>query len=112
MNRKTLVVIAVCAIGGASAAACQPEESNGGTNPLTDDGTYLVGEQIQPGTYAITPDAETAYWARCSDVACDPFSPTNPSVLLNDIPTGPGFLVIEPTDVAVELRSVTLEGPQ
>lgn len=111
MDRRTIVMLATCMIGGAAIAACQPA-ADSASSPLTDDGTYLVGEQIQPGTYAVSPDAETAYWARCSDVACDPFSSTNPSVILNEIPTGPSFLVIEPTDVAVQLRSVTLEGPK
>lgn len=113
MNRTTVALLAACMIGGATIAACQPNATTGApVNPLTDDGTFVVGEQIQPGTYAVAPDSELAYWARCSDVACDAFSTTNPSVLSNNIPTGPEFIVIEPTDAAVQFRAVTLEGPK
>lgn len=112
MDRKTVSMLLACVAGGAIIAACQPA-ADAAPNPLTDDGVWVVGEQIQPGTYAVKPDDDAfgAYWARCSAVACDPFSSTAPSVILNSMPTGPEFITIDPTDVAVELRGVTLDGP-
>lgn len=111
MNRNRIVVLGLAAIVGGLVAAC---DANVGDvpNPLTDDGVYLVGTDIEPGTYAVKPDGDTAYWARCSAVDCNALSVDNPTVILNSIPAGPEFLVIDPTDVAVELRSVTLEGPK
>lgn len=114
MNRNRIVVLGLSVIVGGLIVACDPnvDSVSDAPNPLTDDGVYLVGTDIEPGTYAVKPDGDTAYWARCSAVDCNALSVDNPTVILNSIPTGPEFLVIDPTDVAVELRSVTLEGPK
>lgn len=83
-------------------------------DPLVTDGTYLVGSEIQPGTYRVAPAenlfSEMGYWVRCADLACqvDMDGLDNTGLIANEIVDGPGFLVIEETDVAVELKGLVL----
>lgn len=89
-------------------------EDQGPVDPLVTDGTYLVGSEIQPGTYRVVPAenlfGEMGYWARCADLACevDMDGLDSTGLITNEIVQGPGFLVVEQTDVAVELRGLVL----
>jgi hypothetical protein len=67
------------------------------------EGLYLVGEDIPPGTYDGTPTSSVGYWARlkATDGAIS-------SIIENGITRGPFVLTIDPSDMAVELRGVTL----
>lgn len=126
-----VLVIAAVALGGggeetaAKGSEAAPAKSEAGVlpvaeytapvktmDPLTEDGTYLVGEEITPGQYRVTPDegAWVSHWTRCADITCSPSGTGGVlgSILDNGIVTGPSFLTIEPTDVAVELNGVTL----
>ena len=73
---------------------------------LTDNGVFKVGKDIQPGTYSYVvtghPDVG-GYWQRLScltgDIDC---------VITADTVNGPGYMTVEPTDVAVEVFDVQL----
>ena len=75
--------------------------------PKTDDelagmyykGTFLVGSQIQPGTYQTTGPTtqEDGRWARLSTTTGDPTA-----VIAYGIVNGPATITILPTDAAVE----------
>lgn len=57
-------------------------------------GTFLVGTDIQPGTY-VSDDNSTCYWARLSGTSGE-FG----DIIANDNVTGRGIVTIAPTDVA------------
>ena len=74
-------------------------------SPLTTDGTYKVGAQIQPGDYSYALSSSTGYWATCSDITCDPFG----GMIDNDFVTaGTGYLTISPSALYVQLRGLDL----
>lgn len=75
-------------------------------DPLSSTGTWLVPSQIPHGTYQITLNQEgrRGYWALCSDLMCEPGA----GMISNDLVNGPGYVVIGPDAVAVELSRVTL----
>jgi hypothetical protein len=58
------------------------------------DGTYLVGSEIQPGTYRST-GSSGCYWKRLSNLQGD-----LDAILANDDPEGQAYVEILPTDVA------------
>lgn len=75
------------------------------------NGQYLVGTgpgQVAPGTYSFEVTSYIGYWARCEDVACDITMASDVGLLDNDAPTGPGYLVIEPTDKSVIIKHLSL----
>lgn len=83
-------------------------------DPLTTSGTWLVGEEIQPGSYKVIPNGPSGmgYIARCSAAACS--MQGNGGGVLGDIlenkaVQGPAYIDILPTDVAVQTSFVTLE---
>lgn len=86
-------------------------------DPLTTNGTWLVGSEIQPGTYRVTP-AEgmfaMPYWARCADFTCSMSGSGGVAgaILENSTVTGPSFITIAESDVAVELQDVILTPTQ
>jgi hypothetical protein len=75
------------------------------TDPYSSTGTWLVPEEIAPGTYRVTLlSNRSGYTAVCADFACRP----GPGMIGNDIHDGPGVLVVPPDAVAVELKNVEL----
>jgi hypothetical protein len=66
-------------------------------------GLYLVGEDIPAGTYDGAVDGSVGYWARLKGT-----DGAIASIIENGIPKGPFVLTLEPADIAVELRGVTL----
>ncbi|MGY1653397.1 hypothetical protein [Geodermatophilus sp. SYSU D01119] len=58
------------------------------------DGTYLIGSDIQPGTYSSTGSSD-CYWERLDGLTGD-FG----AILANDNPQGQTYVQILPTDVA------------
>ena len=66
-------------------------------------GLYLVGEDIQAGTYDGVVNGAIGYWARLKGT-----EGAIASIIENGIPKGPFVLTIEAADKAVELRGVTL----
>jgi len=60
------------------------------------DGTYLVGKDIQPGTYKSS-EGGSGYWARLSS-----FSGDLSSIIANDLPQGPSIVKISPNDKGFE----------
>ena len=74
-------------------------------DPYSSTGTWLVPEEIAPGTYRVTLlSNRSGYTAVCADFACRP----GPGMIGNDIHDGPGVLVVPPDAVAVELKNVEL----
>ena len=67
------------------------------------DGTYEVGRDIEPGTYRGTVNGEWGYWARLRNT-----SGMVSGIVANNVERGPFVLTIVPSDIAVELRGVTL----
>lgn len=131
MNRTTITLLAAAATV-AGLTACVPIEEEAGTgsaatttwsytppsftapkttvpvkpDPYSTTGTWLVPGDIAPGTYRIQPikASKTAYYAVCATYACDP----GPGIIKNDLPDGPGVLVVPESAVAVELKNLTL----
>lgn len=76
---------------------------------LPDNGTLRVGTDIQPGNYVVSVGddwlmGDTGYWERLSCTTGD-FS----CILSNEVVTGPGYLTVLPTDVAVKVQNVQLQ---
>jgi hypothetical protein len=67
------------------------------------DGTYLVGKDIDPGTYRYEVVDDDGYWARLRNV-----SGSGDNIITNNIVEGPGYLTINKSDFAVEIRGLTL----
>lgn len=63
-------------------------------------GTFLVGEDIEPGTYATDGGSGMCYWARLSGLSGE-FD----DIITNGIPDGQGYVTIAATDVAFETTS-------
>jgi hypothetical protein len=57
------------------------------------DGTYVVNEDIAPGTYR-TDGGDSCYWERLSG-----FNGSFDEIIANDLPSGPSLVTIEATDV-------------
>lgn len=71
------------------------------------EGIYLVGTDIEAGTYRGEVTGELGYWAR--------LNATNgmvSAIEANDVVRGPFVLTILPRDEAVELRGVTLSASE
>jgi len=65
------------------------------------DGTYLVGIDLEPGRYRLTPlEGEIGYWARLGE---------GWDILDNDLGDGQLIAVIRSTDWAFEISNGTLE---
>lgn len=67
------------------------------------DGIYMVGEQIAPGDYDGVVNGKVGYWARLRST-----DGVIGAIIANGLPRGPFVLTISQSDVAVELRGVTL----
>src|SRR5574338_15620 len=82
-------------------------------DPMHDDGTYRVGEDIEPGGYIIRPDNSdvTVYWARCADAACivDFDFNDRTGMIDSDAFTTTSFLEVKASDYSVILNNVELE---
>lgn len=76
-------------------------------DPLTSDGRYKVGTDIEPGVYEYTPRKSDmpGYFERCADIACEIGTP---GFIQNDLVFGPGYLEILPTDAYIELSRLDL----
>lgn len=83
----------------AEAAANAPELPPG----TFGDGVYVVGTDIEPGTYHGEVTGEWGYWGRLRDT-----SGMVSGILANAVVRGPFELEVLPADTAVELRGVTL----
>ena len=79
--------------------ASQYEEPSAGDIP--GDGTFLVGEDIQPGTSQTDGGGEFGcYWARLSDTSGE-----LEGIIANGNPQGPTTVTIAPSDAAFETDS-------
>lgn len=71
-----------------------PDSESSEQNTIPGDGTFIVGEDIQPGTYE-TEGSEYCYWERLSGT-----SGAMDDVIANGVPTGPAIITISPSDEA------------
>jgi hypothetical protein len=67
-------------------------------SPGFDDGTYLVGSDLQPGTYRAT-GGRSCSWERLSDLTGD-----YDAMLAMDFPDGQAYVELLPTDVAFSVE--------
>lgn len=67
------------------------------------DGTYLVGKDINPGTYRYKVIDDDGYWARLRNV-----SGSGDYIIANDIVDGPGYLTINKSDFALQIHGLIL----
>ena len=88
-----------------SVRAASPTLEAEPADPYSSTGTWLVPDEIAPGTYRVTPMSNrSGYTAVCADFECRP----GPGMIGNDLHDGPGVLVVPPSAVAVELSNVEL----
>lgn len=66
------------------------------TAPIT-DGVYLVGIDIEPGTWRTDGTASSCYWARLRNLTGDD------DIIANNIGQGPAIMTILASDTAVEM---------
>lgn len=81
---------------GGAAASSQPEASPAPAKPSVpefDDGTYMVGSEIQPGTYRTKNTSGNCYYSRLSG-----FGNTLDEIIMNDNANGPAIITIAATD--------------
>lgn len=64
-------------------------------NTIPGSGVYMVGEDIEPGTYRS--DGDSCYWARLAG-----FSGSLDDIIANDNVSGTAYVTIDPSDVAFE----------
>lgn len=70
------------------------------TRSIKGDGTFIVGEDIAPGTYRSPPPSSgTCYWGRLKDLG----SGSN-SIIATSNTSGPSLLRVAATDFAVETK--------
>lgn len=98
----------VASTNSASARSASPTLEDNPVNPYNSTGTWLVPDEIAPGTYRVglLPGESSGYGAVCGDYECDPFG--EPGMISNDNYNGPGVMVVPPSAVSVELRNVAL----
>jgi hypothetical protein len=102
-----LLIILVNLVGGGGETDGGGDDAEGGNGQqaqdssegpdqgtIPGDGTFIVGEDIQPGTYE-TEGSESCYWERLSGT-----SGTMDDVITNGLPTGPTTITISPSDEA------------
>ena len=119
---RTLVWLGICLVGASLATACAvrspvetpvvgapgrtfpasaPPQLPGGYGP----GLYVVGRDIQPGTYrtrTVQP-ADPCYWARLRG-----FAGTDTDVIVNRVVFGPAVVTISPSEQGFETDSCGL----
>lgn len=99
-------VVEQAAEGQSDAARSRPV-----SDPLTDDGMWLVGDEIQAGNYRVTSDDRFGgYWARCADAECaiDMDGDESTGLIDNGFVTGSSIVHVGVSDFALEVRGVTL----
>lgn len=74
-------------------------ESDSGTT-IPGNGTFLVGEDIAPGTYRTDGSGNFCYWARLSGLSGE-FQ----DIITNGVPEGSAYVTISASDVAFETSS-------
>lgn len=81
-------------------AAIQTSEAIAAESTFSGDGTFLVGQEIMPGTWRSQGSQDppkSCYWARLAS-----FTGEAGSIIANENSKGPTVVTIEPSDVAFE----------
>ena len=74
-------------------------------DPLSTDGTWLVPEEIKPGTYRTSLTESLGYAELCADATC---KIGTSGFIENYVFDGPGVLVIPSNAVTVKLNGIAL----
>lgn len=75
-------------------------EPEGPSNSIPGEGTFLVGKDIQPGTYRGTPGSMgMCYWTRLKGLSGE-----LTDIIANDIAQGPTIVTVKATDKAFETK--------
>lgn len=69
-------------------------EAEAAANTIDGDGTYLVGDDIQPGTYK-SAGGDTCYWSRLGQGGAD--------IIDNNLGAGPAVVTVRSSDFALEV---------
>ncbi|MFZ4372789.1 MAG: hypothetical protein ACOYO2_06110 [Mycobacterium sp.] len=83
----------------------EPPEPVGPATTISRDGTFVVNTDVAPGTYKTAgPAGGSSFcsWARLNQLAG--ITDTD-AIIKNGIESGPGFVTIEPSDVAFASQS-------
>ncbi len=80
-------------------AEAPPENEGGGSTTFEGDGTFVVGEDIQPGTYR-TKGGDLCYWARLKNLSGD-FG----AIIANNAGDGPQVVTISSSDKGFETNN-------
>lgn len=75
------------------------EEEAVAANTISGSGTFLVGDEIEPGTYR-TSGGNLCYWERLSGLSGEFHH-----IITNGLPEGTSYVTIAPTDVAFSTQS-------
>ncbi len=78
----------------------EPAEDSAPSTTIPGSGTFIVGEDIQPGTYRTDGGTGLCYWARLSGLSGEFHD-----IITNGLPEGPGYVTIAASDVAFETSS-------
>lgn len=78
----------------------EPSDSSAPSTTIPGSGTFIVGEDIQPGTYRTEGGTGLCYWARLSGLSGEFHD-----IITNGLPEGPGYVTIAASDVAFETSS-------
>jgi len=94
---KTATVTQLVTVTASAEAPTQPVVA-GPAATIPGDGTFVIGVDIQPGVYkSPAPQSGMCSWARLKKLSgITDFD----AIIKNGNNTGPGFVTIEPTDVA------------
>lgn len=77
-------------------AALEQTETEIAANTIPGDGLWIVGEEIEPGTYR-SDGGQACYWARLSSTSGE-FD----AIITNGVPSGPTTVTIDGSDTAFE----------
>jgi hypothetical protein len=105
LQERTWILYLETQQGDQPAPTSTPSATPQDSGKVFSDGTYLVGTDIESGTYRGEVVGETGYWARLNAT-----TGMASAIEANSVVRGPFVLTILPRDEAVELRGVTLTG--
>lgn len=80
-------------------SAVTEAEEEAAANTITGDGLYVIGDDIEPGTYRATGGGDLCYWARLSGLSGE-----LGDIIANDLGAAKTTVEIQASDTAFETR--------
>ncbi len=93
MLKYAIVLLVVAVIGCGGTATATPAAPTGPTATTISDGVWLVGSQVEPGTYS-NAGGEWCYWTRLRS-----FNGQLTAIIANGISPAPQIVTIRPSDI-------------